>query len=88
VPLAASSIGELRALVAADPARFGVHAEEIDRRLQGIDDRDGDRQQRDVERLLERVGAWEGEGTLSPAAAAVIRDVLPMTSGGDDKGDD
>ena len=81
VPLAASSVGELRVLVAADPARFGVHAEEIARRLEGIDDRDGDRRRRDVERLLDRVADWEDDGTLGPAAAAVIRDVLPVTSG-------
>ena len=45
-------------------------------------------EQRDVERLLERVADWEDEGELGPAAAALIVDVLPVTSGDDDDDDD
>ena len=71
-------------LIGADPARFGVHADQLRGDLTRLADRDGRQQARDVERMLARLDDWTGNGSLSPEAADLIRSLLP-TDG--DEGD-
>jgi hypothetical protein len=85
---APTSLAELVALVAADPERFGPHADQLARDLGRLTGREGAQQARDVERLLGRLDDWTGDGSLSPEAAALVRALLPVEPDGDEGGDD
>lgn len=82
-PLAASDIGELVALIDADPERFGPHATQLERDLARIAERDDRQRDRDVDRLLTRLASWTDDGTLSPDVAELVRSVVTDGNGGD-----
>ncbi len=82
-----SSIDELVVLIGADPARFGVHADQLQGDLTRLADREGRQQARDVERMLGRLDDWTGNGSLSPEAADLIRSLLPTDTGDEGDGD-
>ena len=74
-------------LIGAEPARFGVHADQLQGDLARIADRDGRQQARDVERMLARLDDWTANGSLAPEAADLIRSMLPTDTGDEGDGD-
>jgi hypothetical protein len=83
VSVAPSTVADLTALIDDDPARFGPHAAEMRRDLQRIAGRTGRQLERDVQRLRARLVDWSADGTIDPAAAALVDSVLTSGTTGD-----
>jgi eukaryotic-like serine/threonine-protein kinase len=87
-PSTAGSIGELAAILEADPEAYGKEAGELAKRLAEIDGADDDRH-KDAEKLLDKLAEWEEKGDIDPAAAARARDlVTPLAEEPDEEDED
>jgi eukaryotic-like serine/threonine-protein kinase len=87
-PSTAGSIGELAAILEADPEAYGKQAGDLAKRLTEIEDADDDERHKPAERLLDKLEDWEDKGDIDPAAAARARDLVTPLAEEPDEDDD
>ena len=85
---ASATVEEVIALVDTDPEQFGTHADELQRDLQRILDREGGQRERDIERLRDRLEGWTSDGSLPAGAAVLVGGALDAMTTGDEEGED